>query len=156
MQARLGRQASDEEVAAHLGLSLDKVQFADRTSSVTTVSMEASIGSKKKSDAAGTTLQQLVSDKKPQPSHHTERAMMRADLDRLLDSKLTERESDVLRMGYGLRDGKPRTLADIGEVMSVTRERIRQIETRALQKLRSPANAEVLKEYMESELMNME
>ena len=156
LQARLGRQASDEEVATHLGLSLDKVQFADRTSSVTTVSMEASIGSKKKSDAAGTTLQQLVSDKKPQPSHHTERAMMRADLERLLDSKLTERESNVLRMRYGLRDGKPRTLADIGEVMSVTRERIRQIETRALQKLRSPANAEVLKEYMESELMNME
>ena len=82
--------------------------------------------------------------------------MMRADLDRLLDSKLTERESNVLRMRYGLGDGKPRTLADIGQVMSVTRERIRQIETRALQKLRSPANAEVLKEYMESELMNME
>jgi RNA polymerase primary sigma factor len=82
--------------------------------------------------------------------------MMRADLDRLLDSKLSERESSVLRMRYGLRDGKPRTLADIGQLMSVTRERIRQIETRALQKLRSPANAEMLKEYMESELMNME
>ena len=61
--------------------------------------------------------------------------MMRADLDRLLDSKLTERESNVLRMRYGLRDGKPRTLADIGEVMSVTRERIRQIEVRAFEKL---------------------
>jgi len=156
LSTRLGRSATDEELAAHLGMTMKKVQFADRTSSVKTVSMETSLGSKKKADAAGSTLQQLVSDKKPQPSHHTERAMMRADLDRLLDSKLSERESSVLRMRYGLRDGKPRTLADIGQLMSVTRERIRQIETRALQKLRSPANAEMLKEYMESELMNME
>ncbi len=82
--------------------------------------------------------------------------MMRADLDRLLDSKLTERESNVLRMRYGLRDGKPRTLADIGEVMSVTRERIRQIETRALEKMRSPEASQVLKEYLECETMQME
>ena len=156
LQTRLGRQASDEEVAAHLGLSLDKVQFADRTSSVTTVSMEASIGSKKKSDAAGTTLQQLVSDKKPQPSHHTERAMMRDDLNRILDKALTKRESDVLRLRFGLEDGKTRTLAEIGESMSVTRERIRQIETRALEKMRSPEASQVLKEYLECETMQME
>ena len=156
LQVRLGRQASDEEVAAHLGLSLDKVQFADRTSSVTTVSMEASIGSKKKSDAAGTTLQQLVSDKKPQPSHHTERAMMRDDLNRILDKALTKRESDVLRLRFGLEDGKTRTLAEIGESMSVTRERIRQIETRALEKMRSPEASQVLKEYLECETMQME
>ena len=156
LSTRLGRSATDEELAAHLGVSVSKVQFADRTSSVTTISMESSIGSKKKADAGGTTLQQLVSDKKPQPSHNTERLMMSADLNRLLDSKLTERESDVLRMRYGLRDGRPRTLAEIGRSMSVTRERIRQIETRALQKLRSPANSHVLKEYMESETMNMD
>ena len=156
LQVRLGRQASDEEVATHLGLSLDKVQFADRTSSVTTVSMEASIGSKKKSDAAGTTLQQLVSDKKPQPSHHTERAMMRDDLNRILDKALTKRESDVLRLRFGLEDGKTRTLAEIGESMSVTRERIRQIETRALEKMRSPEASQVLKEYLECETMQME
>ena len=82
--------------------------------------------------------------------------MMRDDLNRILDKALTKRESDVLRLRFGLEDGKTRTLAEIGRSMSVTRERIRQIETRALQKLRSPANAEVLKEYMESELMNME
>ena len=82
--------------------------------------------------------------------------MMRDDLNRILDKALTKRESDVLRLRFGLEDGKTRTLAEIGESMSVTRERIRQIETRALQKLRSPANAEMLKEYMESELMNME
>merc|ERR1712129_473660 len=91
-----GRPASDEEVAAHLGLSVDKVQFADRTSSVTTVSMEAGISSKKKSDAAGTTLQALISDKKPQPSHNTERAMMRDDLNRILDKTLAD-ASHVLK-----------------------------------------------------------
>ena len=156
LQARLGRPASDEEVAAHLGLSIDKVQFADRTSSVTTVSMEASISSKKKSDAAGTTLQTLISDKKPQPSHNTERVMMRDDLNRMLDKSLTKRESDVLRLRFGLEDGRTRTLAEIGETMSVTRERIRQIETRALEKLRSPEASHVLKEYLECETMNME
>ena len=156
LQTRLGRPATDEELAAHLGLSVDKVQFADRTSTVTTVSMEASISSKKKSDAAGTTLQTLISDKKPQPSHNTERAMMRDDLNRILDKSLTKRESDVLRLRFGLEDGRTRTLAEIGDTMSVTRERIRQIETRALQKLRSPANSHVLKEYMESETMNMD
>jgi RNA polymerase primary sigma factor len=156
LQGQLGREASDEELAGHLGISLDKVQFADRTKLVTTISMETSIGSKKKSDTSGTTLQQLVSDKKPQPSHNTERVMMRDDLNRLLDSTLTKRESDVLRLRYGLSDGRTRTLAEIGRDMSVTRERIRQIETRALQKLRTPAASHVLKEYMESETAHME
>ena len=156
LQTRLGRPASDEEVAAHLGLSVDKVQFADRTSSVTTVSMEAGISSKKKSDASGTTLQALISDKKPQPSHNTERAMMRDDLNRILDKTLTKRESDVLRLRFGLEDGRTRTLAEIGDTMSVTRERIRQIETRALEKLRSPDASHVLKEYLECETMHME
>ena len=156
LSTRLGRSATDEELARHLGVSVDKVRFADQTSTVTTVSMEMSIGSKKKADAGGTTLQQLVSDKKPQPSHNTERVMMRDDLNRLLDNKLSKRESDVLRLRYGLRDGRPRTLAEIGRDMSVTRERIRQIETRALQKLRSPATSHVLKEYLESETMNMD
>jgi RNA polymerase primary sigma factor len=156
LQVRLGRAPTDEEVAAHLGISADKVQFADRTSSVTTVSMEASISSKKKSDASGTTLQTLISDKKPQPSHNTERVMMRDDLNRILTKALTPRESDVLRLRYGLDDGRTRTLAEIGDSMSVTRERIRQIETRALEKLRSPESTHVLKEYLESETMNME
>ena len=70
--------------------------------------------------------------------------------------KRIERESNVLRMRNGLRDGKPRTLADIGQVMSVTRERIRQIETRALEKMRSPEASQVLKEYLECETMQME
>ena len=156
LQTRLGHPPSDEEVAAHLGLSVEKVQFADRTSSVTTVSMEAGISSKKKSDASGTTLQALISDKKPQPSHNTERAMMRDDLNRILDKTLTKRESDVLRLRFGLEDGRTRTLAEIGDTMSVTRERIRQIETRALEKLRSPDASHVLKEYLECETMEMQ
>ena len=100
--------------------------------------------------------QTLISDKKPQPSHNTERVMMRDDLNRILTKALTPRESDVLRLRYGLDDGRTRTLAEIGDSMSVTRERIRQIETRALEKLRSPESTHVLKEYLESETMNME
>jgi len=155
LQTRLGRPPRDDELAEHLGITIEKVEFADRTSSVTTVSMEASISSKKKSDRDGTTLQTLISDKKPQPSHNTERVMMRDDLNRILTKALTERESQVLRLRYGLDDGTTRTLAEIGDSMSVTRERIRQIETRALEKLRSPEAARVLKEYLTSETLNM-
>ena len=136
--------------------SLDYLTPSNREPSLLEYVDHRYLDAEEKADAGGTTLQQLVSDKKPQPSHNTERLMMSADLNRLLDSKLTERESDVLRMRYGLRDGRPRTLAESGRSMSVTRERIRQIETRALQKLRSPANSHVLKEYMESETMNMD
>jgi len=82
--------------------------------------------------------------------------MMRDDLNRILDKTLTKRESDVLRLRFGLEDGRTRTLAEIGDTMSVTRERIRQIETRALEKLRSPDASHVLKEYLECETMEMQ
>ena len=82
--------------------------------------------------------------------------MMREDLNRILEKALTKRESDVLRLRFGLEDGKTRTLAEIGQSMSVTRERIRQIETRALEKMRSPEASQVLKEYLECETMQME
>ena len=74
---------------------------------------------------------------------------MREDLNMLLDKALTPRESDVLRLRFGLRDGKTHTLAEIGETMSVTRERIRQIESRALEKMRTPEASRILREYLE-------
>ena len=148
----LGRAPTDTEVAEHLGITVEKVQFADRTRSVSTISMEQTmVGSKKKSDAEGTTLQAMISDSKPQPDQTNEQAMMREDLERTLNAILTERESKVLRMRFGLSDGHPRTLEDIGKQLSVTRERIRQIESRALQKLRTPDASSNLVDYLQCE-----
>ena len=78
--------------------------------------------------------------------------MMRDDLAELLRSKLTEREASVLRMRYGFDDGRARTLEEIGRGLQVTRERVRQIETKALQKLRSPGCAQKLSDYLEDQV----
>ena len=75
-----------------------------------------------------------------------------ADLAELLRSKLTEREASVLRMRYGFDDGRARTLEEIGRGLQVTRERVRQIETKALQKLRSPGCAQKLSDYLEDQV----
>ena len=69
---------------------------------------------------------------------------------KLLDTVLTEREGKVLRLRYGLRDGRTRTLEEIGQGLSVTRERVRQIESRALQKLRSPQASKKVADYLKS------
>ena len=152
LHTTLGRAPTDHEVAEHLGITVEKVQFADRTRSVSTISMEQTmVGSKKRSDAEGTTLQAMISDSKPQPDETNEQSMMREDLERTLNAMLTERESKVLRMRFGLTDGHTHTLEDIGKQLSVTRERIRQIESRALEKLRSPDASVNLKEYLQCE-----
>ena len=116
--------------------------------SVSTISFETSVSRKKKAGEGGTTLQSLLPDKKPQPQQNCDTTMMKEDLHRLLDSTLTERESHVLRMRYGLTDGRTRTLEEIGQGLHVTRERVRQIETRALQKLRNPKATRQMKEYL--------
>jgi RNA polymerase primary sigma factor len=77
--------------------------------------------------------------------------MLREDLSRILDSTLTERESHVLRLRCGLGDGRARTLEEIGQGLRVTRERVRQIEARALQKLRTPQASEQMVDYLQLE-----
>ena len=73
---------------------------------------------------------------------------LREQLDEVLDT-LTDREENVLRLRFGLDDGKMRTLEDVGKVFNVTRERIRQIEAKALRKLRHPSRSRKLKDYLE-------
>lgn len=145
----LNRAPTDEEVAGRMGVTLAKVQQLE-IASISTISMETSISAKKKPDGSSTTIQAMISDSKPQPDTMVEGTMMRADVEAMLRATLSERESDVLRQRFGLVDGRVRTLEEIGKGLSVTRERVRQIEVRALQKLRAPNCSNKLKEYLQA------
>ena len=133
-----------------MGMPLEKLRAIDVTSSVSTISMETPISRNKGGDGASATIERMLSDPKVQPQDACDATMMREDLSRLLDSTLTERESHVLRMRFGLTDGRTRTLEEIGQGLHVTRERVRQIESRALQKLRAPQASKKLVDYMKS------
>ena len=148
----LARTPTQEELAEHMGLPIEKLRAIDCTSAVSTISMETSISRKKGSDGSESTIEKLLSDPKVQPAEHCDATMMRDDLSNLLDSTLTEREAHVLRLRFGLTDGRTRTLEEIGTGLQVTRERVRQIETRALQKLRSPQASRKMVEYLEVDL----
>ena len=119
-----------------------------RTATVTTISMETQISRNKKAGEGGTTMEKMLADPKVQPQDACDATMMKEDLGKLLDSALTEREGHVLRMRFGIIDGKPRTLEEIGRGLHVTRERVRQIEARALQKLRSPQCSKKMADYI--------
>ena len=82
------------------------------------------------------------------PVDYTTRIVLREQLDEVLDT-LTDREENVLRLRFGLDDGKMRTLEDVGKVFNVTRERIRQIEAKALRKLRHPSRSKPLRDFIE-------
>ncbi len=87
-------------------------------------------------------------DSSSNPVDYTTRVVLREQLDEVLDT-LTDREENVLRLRFGLDDGKMRTLEDVGKVFNVTRERIRQIEAKALRKLRHPSRSKQLKDFIE-------
>lgn len=148
--AAKGRAPTDEELALRMGLTLSKLRQIDSNAEMSTISFETSInGNKANTGGAGSsTLQSRLADSKPQPQPMLERALMREDLAELLRTKLTEREAHVLRMRYGFDDGRTRTLEEIGRGLSVTRERVRQIETKALQKLRTPGCTQKLSDYL--------
>lgn len=152
LQAVLGRPPTETEIARRMGVSATKLRQIDCNAALTTVSMEQAVsGGKKQSEGSSTTLQSRIADGAPMPDSNLERSMMREDINTMLNAKLTERESHVLRLRYGLDDGRARTLEEIGRGLSVTRERVRQIESRALQKMRSPSCANKLQDYLQGE-----
>ena len=91
----------------------------------------------------------LIDDHTEHPDDATGKVLLKEDLENVLNT-LNPRERDVLRLRYGLDDGRVKTLEEIGNVFSVTRERIRQIEAKALRKLRHPSRSRALKGYLES------
>lgn len=135
------RKPTDDEIAERSGLTLDKVKEIIKISQVP-LSLETPVG-----DEFGE-LGDFVEDAN---QDMPERNMIRDSLKQVLDevlSELTEREGAVLKLRFGFEDGIPRTLEDVGRIYNVTRERIRQIESKALEKLRHPMRSKRLREYL--------
>merc|ERR1711988_1496259 len=150
LHSEYGRAPTDAEVAARMDLTLQKLRFL-KDCSRPAMSMEASRQANgKKGGSSGAQKEVVVADSiqdsQPCPDEVTECRMLKTDVEKLVDT-LSPREQDVIRMRFGLDAGKPKTLEEIGNVFSVTRERVRQIEARTLHKLRQPYRNHKLREY---------
>ena len=137
----LGREPTVEEIAAELGLPVEKIIEANRTAA-DTLSLDTPVG-----DEEDTSIGSFVEDDRtPGPADATSNALLAEALKEILDT-LTDREADVLRMRFGMYDGRTHTLEEVGQIFGVTRERIRQIENKAIRKLRHPSRAKKIKDF---------
>lgn len=139
----LGREPSPEEIAEDMDLTPEKVREILKIAQEP-VSLETPIGEEDDSH-----LGDFIEDHEAtSPSEHAAYEMLKEQLEDVLDT-LTDREENVLRLRFGLDDGRTRTLEEVGKVFGVTRERIRQIEAKALRKLRHPSRSKRLKDFLE-------
>ena len=140
---KLGREATPEELAKELDMPVDRVREIMKISQ-DPVSLETPIGEEEDSH-----LGDFIQDDNVEVP--ADAATYRLLHEQLMDvlSTLTEREQKVLRLRFGLDDGRPRTLEEVGRQFNVTRERIRQIEAKALRKLRHPSRSKILKDYLD-------
>jgi RNA polymerase primary sigma factor len=139
---KLGRKPTEKEIAQKSRISVDKVREILKVSQVP-LSLEMPIG-----DEDSSRLGDFVEDGTVQaPDEVVMHGLLRDDLEEVM-STLSEREKVVLKLRFGIEDGHPRTLEEVGRVFNVTRERIRQIEAKALRKLKHPTRAKKLREYL--------
>mgnify|MGYP001578231586 CR=1 FL=1 len=137
----LGRDPLPEEIAVEMGLKVDKVRHIQKISQEV-LSIEAPVG-----DEEDSTLSDFIADEKnATPAQLAARALVR-DLIKEILADLTEREQKILRMRFGLEDGVSHTLEEVGKVFNVTRERIRQIEAKALERIREHKRAKALEGF---------
>ena len=138
-----GREPTSEEIAREMGISVEKVREIKKISQ-DPVSLETPIGEEEDSH-----LGDFIPDEDiPSPVDAAAYSMLQKQLREVLDT-LSEREKKVLILRFGLDDGRPRTLEEVGREFNVTRERIRQIEAKALRKLRHPSRSKKLRDYLE-------
>lgn len=140
---QLGREPLPEEIAKELDISLSKVREIMKISQEP-VSLETPIGEEEDSHLGDF----IQDDNVPEPSEAATFSLLKEQLNEVLDS-LADREKKVLKLRFGLDDGRARTLEEVGKEFNVTRERIRQIEAKALRKLRHPSRSKKLKDYLE-------
>ena len=138
----LNREPSEEEIAKKMNTTVDKVREIYKISQ-DPVSLETPIGEEDDSH-----LGDFIKDERNlSPEEFATNEMLKDEISQVLET-LTEREEKVIRLRFGLEDGKPRTLEEVGQMFGVTRERIRQIEAKALRKLRHPSRSRKLRDYM--------
>ncbi|WP_319423712.1 RNA polymerase sigma factor RpoD [Pleurocapsa sp. FMAR1] len=136
-----GRKPTEEEIATRMEMTIEKLRFIAKSAQLP-ISLETPIG--KEEDSR---LGDFIEADGETPEDQVSKSLLREDLESVLDT-LSPRERDVLRLRYGLDDGRMKTLEEIGQIFNVTRERIRQIEAKALRKLRHPNRNSILKEYI--------
>lgn len=137
-----GREPTPEEIGEEMDMSADKVREIKKIAQEP-VSLETPIGEEEDSH-----LGDFIEDEDaPAPASAASYMLLRDQLDNVLDT-LTDREKRVLELRFGIEDGRPRTLEEVGKEFGVTRERIRQIEAKALRKLRHPSRSKKLKDYL--------
>jgi RNA polymerase primary sigma factor len=143
MLQELGRDPTPDEIAGRLDMPIDKVQ-AVMKASMEPVSIDRPLGE----DEDSTLSDFIPDDNAPSPAREAVQSMLKVQMTKVL-STLTRREEKVIRLRFGLGDGTPRTLEEVGTIFKVTRERVRQIEAKALRKLRHPSRSRKLKGYGE-------
>ena len=139
----LGHEATDEEVAERIGMSPDKVREIMKIAQ-DPVSLETPIGEEEDSHLGDF----IPDDDSPAPAEAASYELLKEQLEEVLHT-LTSREEHVLKLRFGLEDGRTRTLEEVGKEFNITRERIRQIEAKALRKLRHPSRSKRLKDYLD-------
>ena len=139
----LGREPTPEEIAAEMNMPVDRVREILKISQEP-VSLETPIGEEEDSHLGDF----IPDDDAPVPAEAASQTLLKEQLADVLKT-LTPREEKVLRLRFGLEDGRPRTLEEVGKEFNVTRERIRQIEAKALRKLRHPSRAKRLRDYLD-------
>jgi RNA polymerase primary sigma factor len=140
---QLGREPTPEEISKEMGISVEKVREIQKIAQEP-VSLETPIGEEEDSHLGDF----IPDDDVPAPAEAAAFSMLKEQLVEVLGT-LTDREQKVLRLRFGLDDGRSRTLEEVGKEFDVTRERIRQIEAKALRKLRHPSRSKKLKDYLE-------
>ena len=138
-----GHEPTADEIAEELEMPVDKVRDIMRVAQEP-VSLETPIGEEEDSHLGDF----IPDDDAPAPADAASHTLLREQLNEVLDT-LTPREEKVLRLRFGLEDGRSRTLEEVGKEFKVTRERIRQIEAKALRKLRHPSRSKILKDYLD-------
>ena len=142
LQQELGREPTSDEIGAAMELTPERVREIMKISQEP-ISLEMPIGEEEDSN-----LGDFIEDQKAlPPADAATRQMLKEQMDRVL-GELSDRERQVLALRFGLEDGQPKTLEEVGRVFEVTRERIRQIEAKALRKLRHPSRARMLKDFL--------
>ncbi|MCL2569750.1 MAG: sigma-70 family RNA polymerase sigma factor [Firmicutes bacterium] len=143
LQQEMGREPTTQELSNHLGMTPEKIEEIRRISQDTT-SIDSPLGE----DGDGVIGDTIADTQIEDPASRAQGLMLKEQLLAVING-LTPREQKVIRLRYGIDDGKPRTLEEVGKEFRVTRERIRQIEAKALRKLRNPMRMRRLKDFIE-------